>query len=64
MAQVKVRKGASIEGALKKLKKQITQEGTLAEIYDRRHYEKPSRTKYKKNKKARFLAKLRAKNDY
>ena len=64
MAEVKVRKGASIEGALKKLKKQMMIEGIISEVQERRYYEKPSRKKYKQRKNAKFMARVRAKYDY
>jgi len=42
MTEVKMRKGEPIDKALRKLKKKLDREGTLREIRNRRHYEKPS----------------------
>mgnify|MGYP003154689617 CR=1 FL=1 len=49
MSEVKVEK-KNVEKALRKLKKIIDREGTLKDVRDRRFYEKPSRTKYKKKR--------------
>ena len=38
-------KGDSIERALRRLKKKLDKEGTLKELRNRRHYEKPSEKK-------------------
>ena len=43
--EVKLKKGDSIERALRRLKKKIDKEGTLKELRNRRHYEKPSEKK-------------------
>lgn len=45
MTEVKMRKGEPIDRALRKLKKKLDREGTLREIRNRRHYEKPSEVK-------------------
>ena len=42
MSEVKVKKGESIDRALRRLKKKMDKEGTLKEIRNRRYYEKPS----------------------
>ena len=43
--EVKLKKGDSIERALRRLKKKLDKEGTLKELRNRRHYEKPSEKK-------------------
>ena len=45
MPEVKTRRGEPIEKALRRLKKKMDKEGTLKEIRNRRHYEKPSEQK-------------------
>lgn len=45
MTEVKMRKGEPIDRVLRKLKKKLDREGTLREIRNRRHYEKPSEVK-------------------
>jgi small subunit ribosomal protein S21 len=42
MSEVKTKKGEPIEKSLRRLKKKMDKEGTLKEIRNRRHYEKPS----------------------
>ena len=46
--------------ALRRLKKRIDREGTLREVRNHRHYEKPSERKRRKMKVARFSAMLSA----
>ena len=45
MSEIKVKKGETIDRALRRLKKKLDKEGTLKEIRNRRHYEKPSEIK-------------------
>jgi small subunit ribosomal protein S21 len=62
MSEVKVEK-RNVEKALRKLKKIVDREGTLKEVRDRRFYEKPSRTKYKKRRKALLTAKIQSREN-
>ena len=48
--EVKLKKGDSIERALRRLKKKLDKEGTLKELRNRRHYEKPSEVKRREAK--------------
>ena len=57
MSEVKVKKN-SLERALKTLKKKVAREGTLKDVYERQHYEKPSVKKYRKKRLAKHVAKL------
>lgn len=43
--EIKVKKGEPIDRALRRLKKKLDKEGTLKELRNRRHYEKPSEEK-------------------
>lgn len=45
MSEVKLKKGEPIDRALRKLKKKLDREGTLKEVRNRRHFEKPSEEK-------------------
>ncbi len=45
MTEVRVKKGEAIDRALRRLKKKLDKEGTLKELRNRRHYEKPSEKK-------------------
>ena len=53
MSQVEIRKDESFEAALRRFKKKIEQEGILRELRDRKHYEKPSERKRKKQRRTR-----------
>ena len=43
--EVRVKKGEIIDRALRRLKKKLDKEGTLNELRNQRHYEKPSEVK-------------------
>ena len=43
--EVRVKKGEIIDRALRRLKKKLDKEGTLKELRNRRHFEKPSEKK-------------------
>jgi small subunit ribosomal protein S21 len=60
LTEIKLKKGESVEKALRRLKKRIDREGTLREVRNHRHYEKPSERKRRKMKMARFSAMLSA----
>ena len=51
--EVSVKKGELIERALRRLKKKLDKEGTLKELRNRRHYEKPSEIKRREAKQHR-----------
>lgn len=53
MPEVKVRKGETIEKALRRLKKKLDREGVMREIRARRHFEKPSERRRRKAARAR-----------
>jgi len=60
LTEVKVKKGESLDKALRRLKKKIDREGTLKEVRNHRHFEKPSERRRRKLKAARFAAMLTA----
>ncbi|MBG87138.1 MAG: 30S ribosomal protein S21 [Verrucomicrobiales bacterium] len=60
MTEIKIKKGESVEKALRRLKKRLDREGTLKEVRNHRRYEKPSEKKRRKMKVARFSAMLKA----
>ena len=43
--EIRVKKGEPIDRALRRLKKKLDKEGTLKDLRNRRHYEKPSEIK-------------------
>ena len=49
-----------MDKALRRLKKKIDREGTLKEVRNHRHFEKPSERKRRKTNAARFSAMLTA----
>ena len=48
--EIRLKKGEPIERALRRLKKKLDKEGTLKELRNRRHYEKPSEIKRREAK--------------
>lgn len=60
MTEIRLRKGEPIERALRRLKKRVDREGTLKEVRNHRHFEKPSEKKRRKMKIAKFSAMLSA----
>ncbi len=49
--EVRVKKTETIDRALRRLKKQLDKEGTLKELRNRRHFEKPSEIKRKERQR-------------
>jgi small subunit ribosomal protein S21 len=60
LIEIRLRKGESVERALRRLKKRLDREGTLREVRNHRHYEKPSAKRRRKMKVAKFSAMLSA----
>ena len=60
LTEVKMKKGESVDKALRRLKKKIDREGVLKEVRNHRHFEKPSEKRRRKMKVARFSAMLSA----
>ena len=60
LTEIKLKKGESVDKALRRLKKKIDRECTLKEVRTHRHYEKPSERRRRKEKVARFSAMLTA----
>lgn len=60
LTEIKLRKGDSVDKALRRLKKKIDREGTLKTVRTNRHFEKPSERRRRKEKVARFSAMLTA----
>ncbi len=51
--EVRVKKGETVDRALRRLKKKLDKEGTLKELRNRRHYEKPSEINRRKKSRKR-----------
>lgn len=54
MSEVKLKKGESVDKALRRLKKKLDREGTLREARARRSYEKPSDRRRRKAKEPKI----------
>ncbi len=53
MAEVRARDGEAVEGLLRRFKKKVQEDGIIAELKRREHYDKPSIKKKKKSIAAR-----------
>jgi small subunit ribosomal protein S21 len=53
MAEVRSRKGEPVDRVLRRLKKKLDKEGTMKELRNRRHYEKPSEINRRKKRRSR-----------
>jgi small subunit ribosomal protein S21 len=60
LTDIRLKKGESVEKALRRLKKKVDREGTLRQVRNHRHYEKPSEKRRRKMKVAKFSAMLAA----
>jgi len=60
MTEVKLRRGEPVERAIRRLRKKLDREQTLQQFRVRRRFEKPSAKRRRKEKAARFAARLRA----
>ncbi len=60
MTEIRLKKGESVEKAIRRLKKKLDREQTLQQFRMRRRYEKPSVVRRRKQKAARFSAMLKA----
>ncbi len=50
MSRIEIAPGEPLEKALRRFKKKIEREGTLKQLKARKHYEKPSEKKRKRNR--------------
>ena len=53
MSEIRLKKGESVDKALRRLKRKLDREGTLREVRAKRRYEKPSVRRKRKAKEAR-----------
>jgi small subunit ribosomal protein S21 len=53
VVEVKLKRGESVDKALRRLKKKLDKEGTLREVRNHRYFEKPSERRRKK--KSHFI---------
>ncbi|MDD5482831.1 MAG: 30S ribosomal protein S21 [Kiritimatiellae bacterium] len=64
MVEIKLKKGESVEKALRRLKKKMDKEGTMKEIRGHRYFEKPSEKRRKKAARARINSRIAARMSY
>jgi len=60
---VNIRKGESVERALRRLKKRLDREGVIRDARAKRYFEKPSEIRRRKKKVAAFSNMLRVRNE-
>lgn len=60
---IKVRKGETVERALRRLKKRLDREGVIKDARARRYFEKPCDVRRRKNKVAKFNNMLRMRRE-
>jgi small subunit ribosomal protein S21 len=60
---VQIRKGETIDKALRRLKKRLDREGVIREVRDRRYFEKPCAKRRRKKKTAKFANYLRVRDE-
>jgi small subunit ribosomal protein S21 len=60
---ISVRKGETVDKALRRLKKRLDREGTLRDVRDKRYFEKPCLKRRRKEKIAKFTNFLRLRNE-
>ena len=63
MSEVKLNRGENVDRALKKLRKKMLRENTVEEIKKRRYFEKPARKRYKDKKRAKYIQRLKSKEE-
>ena len=67
LSEIKLKKGEPVDRALRRLKKKVDREGTLKEVRNHRHYEKPSERRAREKAEAvrryRKLLRKRAERD-
>jgi small subunit ribosomal protein S21 len=56
VSEIKIRKGESVDKALRRLKKKLDKEGIMREIRAHRYFEKPSERRRRKAARARIRA--------
>ncbi len=58
--EIRIRKGETMDRALRRLKKRLDREGVLRDVRAKRYFEKPCEIRRRKKKVAAFTAMLRA----
>ena len=64
MVEIKLKRGESVEKALRRLKKKMDKEGTMKEIRGHRYFEKPSEKRRRKAARARIGARINTRMSY
>ena len=63
MIEIKLKKGESVDRAIKRLRKKMARENIGDEMKKRRFYEKPSRKNYINKKRAKYIQRIRSKEE-
>ena len=61
--EIKVRKGESVERALRRLKKRLDREGVIRDVRNKRYFEKPCDIRRRKKKVSAFSNMLRMRRE-
>lgn len=64
MVEIKIKRGESVEKALRRLKKKMDKEGTMKEIRGHRYFEKPSEKRRRKAARARMGPRISPRMSY
>ena len=64
MVEIKLKRGESVEKALRRLKKKMDKEGTMKEIRGHRYFEKPSEKRRRKAARARMGTRISPRMTY
>lgn len=63
MSEIKLKKGESVDRALKKLKKKLLKEGVLQKAREKEYFEKPTRKRYRNKRRAKYNQKMKSKQE-
>jgi len=55
VVEIKLKRGESVEKALRRLKKKMDKEGTMKEMRSHQYFEKPSEKRRRKSARARVI---------
>jgi len=64
VVEIKLKRGESVEKALRRLKKKMDKEGTMKEIRGHRYFEKPCEKRRKKAARARMGVRISPRMSY
>ncbi len=63
MTEIKLKKGESVDKALKRLKKKMLKEGVLQKAREKQYFEKPTSKRYRESRRAKYIQRLKSKQE-